>query len=133
MKLIQRLSGKKDIYIINWLVSKHKTFDSKFTFYRGNLHSQNYLVMTNNIDMISSFQIMDKLIYSDHCPSYVTCTVNPLCSMGFIRQCLDGAFNDGHWDINKRKVILLKFSTINWENAIGDVEVQSCVINNFIH
>ena len=82
-------------------------FDSKFTFYCGKLRSQNDLVITNSVDLISSFTIIDKVVYSDHCPNSTTCTINPVCSLDFITQCLNSAFNNNHWDINRRRVALI--------------------------
>ena len=68
---------------------------------------------------------MDKLILSDHCPGSITCVVNPTCSLQFIRQCVKGAFNDNHWDINQRKNVPLQIEKIDWVNALPELERQS--------
>ena len=58
------LEEKTDFHAINGLVSKREKI--RFMFYHGKLRSQNDLVVTNSYDLVSSFSIMDKVVYSDH-------------------------------------------------------------------
>ena len=80
----------------------HVFLDSKFTFYRGRVSSQNDLALTNNTHLVLDFKIKEKLPLSDHCPCILTikralspdlCLVND-CAMGFL--------NYDHFDVNKR-------------------------------
>lgn len=128
-KLLRWLTGKNFI-VVNGLNWKDKIFDSKFTFYRGKQRSHNDLLVTNNIDIISSFKIMEKQIYSDHCPTTTTCNINPECSLEFIKQCSIGCFNDDHMDINKRKITPLKISKVDWGKALRELEEHSIHIRN---
>ena len=123
VKLLQWLADK-NLVIINGLTWNERTYDSKYTFYRGKHQSQNDLLITNNVDMISSFLIMGKEIYSDHCPTKTTVKIHLECSMNFIRQCASNVFKDDHWDINKRKLTSLKMDKINWVTA--RVELERC-------
>ena len=103
LRLLRWLTDRNAIYIVNGLNWKDKMFESKFSFYRGDLCSQNDLVLTNNPNLISSFKILEKCMYSDHCATCTTCVIKPTYSLDIIAKCANGAFNDDHYDINKRK------------------------------
>ena len=60
MKLLNWLKGKKDAFIVNGLVTDQKNSDSKFTFFRGNLRSQNDLLISNSQNILKSFTISNK-------------------------------------------------------------------------
>ena len=122
-RLMQWLLHKK-LFVVNGLSWNGTTYDSKYTCYRGRYQSQNDLLMTNNVDMISAFNIMKKEIYSDHCPTKTTMKIRPECSMNFIKQCAAHVFKDDHWDINKRKVAPLKMEKIDW--ATARLELERC-------
>ena len=64
-KLINVLKDNKNLVIANGLISSQVTFDSSYTFYRGEWKSQVDFVFANNIDSITLFKILDKNIYSD--------------------------------------------------------------------
>ena len=54
--------------IINGMQTNQTTCDSKFTFFRGRVKSQNDILVTNNTDMIKGFQIDDMILSTDHVP-----------------------------------------------------------------
>ena len=110
---------------------RNKIFDSKFTFYRAKSCSQNDLVLSNCIDTISAFKILDNNLYSDHCPTFTTCFITVGTSMEFISKCSNGICNDGH--INKRKLVPLNLSKINWTVAIPELIEHSHSIEREIH
>ena len=130
-KLLRWLEGK-NLVIINGLIWKNTSHDSKHTFYRGKKCSQNDLVIANNPDMVSSFKIMNKEIYSDHCPNSCTFQIKVECSMDFINQCAMNSFNDDHWDINKRKLAPLKIEKIEWNKALVQLEEKADIIKEKI-
>ena len=66
-RLIRWVNEKEHFVIVNGLIFNDKLFDTDFTYYRGNVRSQNDLVFSNNIDVIESMKILGKQIYSDHC------------------------------------------------------------------
>ena len=65
-----------------------KKFDSNFTFFRGALRSQVDLVISNKVHDINSFNIMNKVIYSDHCPFILCCSTNILPDLHLLRNCI---------------------------------------------
>ena len=80
----------------------HHVLDFKFTFYCGQVSSQNDLALTNNTRLVLDFKIKEKFPLSDHCPCMLTikrvlspdlCLIND-CEMGFL--------NYDHFDINRR-------------------------------
>ena len=119
----------KDLLIMNGYTLDSKQFSSDFTFYRGKSRSQNDLVLSNAPDMIKSFTIKEKQIYSDHTPVSFVLSARPWCSIEFIQRCAKGVLSDDHLDINKRKVPSLNFNRIDWPQAIKDLEEKSPTIN----
>ena len=63
--LLEIYNRTSDFVIVNGFYDKNKKFDSNFTFYCGNVRSQVDLVISNRINDIISFTIMDKYIFSD--------------------------------------------------------------------
>ena len=96
MKLINWLKGKKDAFIVNGLVTDQKDFDSKFTFFHGNLRSQNDLLIFSSQNILESFTILNKLINSDHTPTCTIISVNPKCSLNLLYECSTGLLNYNH-------------------------------------
>ena len=132
MELINWLKGKKDAFIVNGLVTDQKNFDSKFTFFRCNLRSQNDLLISNSQNILKSFTILNKLIYSDHTPTCTIISVNPKCSLDLLYECSTGLLNYNHYDVIKRKITPLNFSKIDWAAALPKLEEQSRTISQRI-
>ena len=132
MRLLEYLKKESSLVIINGCITDDKIFDSKFTFYRGNTRSQNDLVLSNVLHTIDSFVIMDKLIYSDHVPTSTIINIIHSFPLDILKNCANGIFNDDHYDINKRKIPTLKFSKINWIDAINQLQIESLQISNRI-
>ena len=76
--------------------------DSKLTFFRGRVSSQNDMVLANNVNMIHSFEIKNKLPVSDHCPCMLTLERRLSPDMSLINDCANGFQSYSHYDINKR-------------------------------
>ena len=91
------------------------------------------LIITSNANFITSFEIMDKEVYSDHCPIAVTCSTDVGSSITLVKKCSDGTFNDSHWDVNKRRIVPLDPTKINWEEAIVQLEQRGRDINQLIN
>ena len=130
-RLNKWLSGK-ELLVLNGYISGSKSFDSNFTFFRGSSRSQNDLVLSNATNIVNSFSILDKEIYSDHSPICATISVQPRCSLNFIQSCSQGTLCDDHWDVNRRKVPSLVFSKVDWPQAIIDLEDKSQSLSDFI-
>ena len=116
-RLNKWLSGK-NMTLLNGFIGNGKHFDTNFTFYRGMSRSQNDMVISNCIEMFSSFKILEKRIYSDHVPISSSIKIRISCSPSFILSCAEGTFSDDHLDINKRKLPSLNFSRIDWPEVI---------------
>ena len=83
--------------MLNGYYDENKTFDSKFTFYRGNVRSQVDLALSNKITEVNSFTILDKYIYSDHCPIVITCNITWKPSLLNVRDCSEGLLCYNHY------------------------------------
>ena len=66
--LLKWTENRDDMVLLNGLQYMEKKFDSNFTFYRGTQRSQNDLAFSNDIRSITSFNIHQKMVESDHCP-----------------------------------------------------------------
>ena len=77
--LLKILERNDDLFIVNGLNDSNITCESKFTFFRGDLRSQNDLCIMNNRTSIEEIMIQTKVSQSDHCPCLLTVKtrVNP--------------------------------------------------------
>ena len=87
--------------LLNGFMDRNKNFDSRFTFYRGPLRSQVDVALSNNLQYVNSFSIMDKDIYSDHCPVLISISAPTIPSLHTTRDCADGLFSYHHYDVNR--------------------------------
>ena len=67
--LLNSSRNKDDICIVNGLIS------------------QNDFVLSNALEIIDFFRIMDKTIYSDHCPIFTACFVNLISPLKLVKEC----------------------------------------------
>ena len=108
--------------IVNDLHYKNRVFDSKYTCYRGEFRSQNDVAITNCIDNVEEFNILEKLIYSDHCPIALSINAVTCIDLNFVLECTDGSMNYDHLDINKRNNSPIRISKINAQNVITEMK-----------
>ena len=83
---------------MNGLKTDAKTFDSNFTFLRGRSKSQNDWCVTNSVDLINSFSIVQKLSVSDHSPLSMNIKTKMSLCLDFIKDVSDGTFSYRHYD-----------------------------------
>ena len=95
---ILSLCSERNLTMLNGLLYHGKQFDSNFTFHRGSLQSQNDWCMTNNVDNVKSFVILQKLDVSDHNPLAITLFYKPTMSIELLERCADGNFSYGSHD-----------------------------------
>ena len=100
--LIKILNGYKKILVVNGIIVKNRRMDSKFSFYRGTSSSQIDLALCNNVDIIQSFIIHNKLPQSDHCPCSIKALLTYQPSLEIISECSSGFKSYHHFDISKR-------------------------------
>ena len=76
--------------------------DSKFTFYRGTSSLQIDLALCNNVDIMQSFIMHNKLPQSDDCPCSIKALLTYQPSLVIISECSSGFKSYHHFDISKR-------------------------------
>ena len=103
----------EEFIILNGFHGDNIVFDSKYTFYRGNVKSQNDTAITKCTECIKSFRILDKKIYSDHCPIHISSSISLKTSLDFINKCVKGVFNYDHLDVNHREKPPFKLSRVD--------------------
>ena len=121
-RLLEILSQINSFHILNGLQCFPLKADSDFTFYRGKSRSQNDVVLSNCIEYIKSFNILEKRIYSDHKPCSVEIRKNSKTSLDIVKRCSENTFSYNHYDINRRLVPPIKFSRVDVTGAIKDLE-----------
>ena len=87
--LIDILQSHTKFFILNGLETIDKSFDSNYTFHRGNVLSQVDIAVTNSTSNIESSNILKKLVYSDHCPIEFFCTVVVKPDLHMMRECAE--------------------------------------------
>lgn len=61
-----------DLVVVNGLNHNGIHHDSDFTYFRGELRSQNDWLITNTVDTVALFKILPKMVVSDHSPCAIT-------------------------------------------------------------
>ncbi len=117
-QVLKWVKQNEDMILLNGLRHKEKEFDSNFTFYRGAAKSQNDLAFSNDTRSISSFQIMEKQIQSDHCPICIECMVDLLTPLELVHDCAYHTFNNGQYDINRRLKQPINFDKLDLHQVI---------------
>ena len=112
-KLIRLLNDFTPLLLVNGLSINNLNLDSNFTFFRGQVSSQNDFAVTNNIHLIKSFKVLDKLPLSDHCPCMLSVkrVISP--DLSFVNDCTIGFKSYDHYDINKRIKPAINIKNIN--------------------
>ena len=128
-KKIQRiLQDDERLVMLNGLVSDQMVYDSNFTFYRGTLKSQVDIAFTNNLESVTSFKILDKTIYSDHCPVTLSCHFKHCFDLDLVNECAKGIFSYDNHDVNKRLKIPISWSRVDVVKAISHMEKEGTSI-----
>ena len=123
------ISEYDDILLINGLKTGNKYFDYKFTFYRGRLKSQIYVCLSNNVDILNDFKIMDKLFLSDHCPILLKLKVKIIYPYPLLASCANGFLGYDHYDKSKSIKRKIHLRNCDLRNTIADLTVLGNSIN----
>ena len=123
-------NGKNLIDILNVVLNglNNRKFESKYTFFRGNARSQVDLAITNRPNEITPYKILNKLIYSDHCPMTFSSLLKP--SLHFIGECSRITFSYDHYATNKRIKIPLNITRIEIPKATSSLKELAQQIKN---
>ena len=122
--LLKWLACNENIHILNGLFLEKEFLESNFTFYLIDL------ILSNASDNVISFKILERSIYSDHCPVSSVWKINTRCPLHTVKECSAYVFNDEHLGINKRRLPPIKFSKIDWAKDIPMLEMESHRIFN---
>ena len=110
------------ITMVNGLLYRNKTFNTDFTFYRGNSASQIDVCLTNDVINTDSLKILKKTAVSDHSPVIVTISTKPSFSLEFLETCVSGFLSYRHYDINRKLRKTVKMENCNLLNLVNDLE-----------
>ena len=124
-KLLKWSDERKYMILLNGLVYENKEFDSKFIFFQ-----RCNKIFSNTLNSIDTFEILDKMIYSDHCPIVFSCTITPSIPLEFVYACSKGLFNYDHYDVNKRMRHPINMSRIDATTAVHNMNLLAAILNN---
>ena len=100
--LINILKEYKGIIVINGILYKNRTMDSKYSLIRSSGSSQIDLAICNNVERVHSFEINDKLPHSDHCPCTIIILLDLDPPISIINECACTFKTYDHYDVDKR-------------------------------
>ena len=120
--LLDMLQNERNFLIVNGLQYNEMKCDSDFTFYRGTNKSQNDICITNHVDILQSFSILDKNTYSDHRPICIEICSKPVIPLDTINACAKHTFSHDHYDINRKLIKPIKLRNLNIPNTIRALE-----------
>jgi hypothetical protein len=132
-KKLLALCMKNKLCIVNGLKIDMKTFDSKFTFFRGNLKSQNDWCITNRIQTVRSFVINEKLNMSDHTPLSVEICVSRELTLDFIAMVSRGTFSYEAYDRSKTLRTKVTMETMNTDNLVGEFDDIAAIVTEMMN
>ena len=116
------LCSARNLTLVNGLKHRGRRLDTNFTYHRGNLKSQNDWCVTNHIESVKSFEILQKLVVSDHNPLAVTIMYKPAISLELLEGCADGNFSYESYDKSKK---------LKKKIRLNDIVVTPAMMNNF--
>ena len=121
--MLRWIEDNDEMILVNGYIHEKGVFDSGFTYYRGRLRSQNDVMISNKIQNIEAFDILEKMVYSDHCPIAMSITTTHEIPLDTILRCSQGAFNNNHYDINRRIKPPINMKRIDIVKVIENLEL----------
>ena len=117
------ICSENSLIIVNGLQHGGLCFDSKFTFHRGKLRSQNDWLITNALDSVASFKILPKMGVSDHLPCSILIRLKTSStSLTVLEKCSAGNFN---YDCHDRSTLLKP------KIRLSDLDCSASMVNDF--
>ena len=127
------LKNHKELLVINGLMYNDLKYDTKFTFYRKNVHSQNDLCISNSMDDIQELHILPKPIESDHCPCKLSLRVKLYPDLHMVNECARTFRSYDHYDVNKRIRRPIKLHLIDMVKLNEDLDKLARELQNDIN
>ena len=88
------ICNDNDLVVVNGLKHNGVCYDSNFTYFRGELRSQNDWLITNTVDTVESFDILPKMVVSDHAPCAISIKYSlSTTSLLILERCAGGNFD----------------------------------------
>ena len=119
---LMSLCVDSELVLVNGLKYRGRRFDTNFTYHRGNLKSQNDWCITNHIESVKSFEILEKMNVSDHNPCALTLMYRPTISFELMGRCADGNFSYESHDKSKR---------LKRKIRVDNIVVSSAMMSDF--
>ena len=129
-QLLKWIEQNQDMLLLNGLRYENKNFDSTYTFYRGRSMSQNDVAFSNDIRSITSFNILQKMVQSDHCPVTLECSVSLSTPLEFVHDCAYHTFNNQQYDINRRLRTPIRLDRVDVVRAVERLSVPFTLGND---
>ena len=98
---------------INGLIYLNRCLDTNFTFFRGTVQSQNVWCITNEIHSVESFQIMQKLVISDHTPCAIRLNLKTKHSLKTLKEYSDGILSYDHLDKSRQTRQIMSITNLD--------------------
>ena len=130
--LLRTLNENKSFHLLNGLQTRDLDCATDFTFFKGELCSQNDISLTNCVEMISSFQILDRNILSDHKPITVTLSRNPRPQLELVASCALDTLKHDHYDINKRVLQTVRLTQLDVPSCIDALDHAAAELKDII-
>ena len=130
--LLRILNENKTFHILNGLQFDDLDCDTDFTFFKGELRSQNDISLTNCLDMMSRFQILDKKVVSDHKPLAVTVSRIPRPQLELVADCALDTLKHDHYDINKKVLQTVRVSQLDVPSCIQALDLAAAEVKDLM-
>ena len=130
--LLRMIKEQKTFHILNGAQVGDLRCDSDFTFFKGELCSQNDISITNCIDMVSKFQILDRNLLSDHKPITVTLSKRPRSQLEFVASCALDTLKYDHYDVNKKVLQTVRLSQLDVPRCISALDLAAAKMKEYI-
>ena len=121
--LMKILEDNQGWNIVNGAKYNYRTYDSNFTFYRGDVQSQNDLCITNSIADMKEFHIWPKLVESDHCPCNMVISAKISPDLRMVEECARNFCKYDHYDINRRILKTINLAKVDTARLYEDLEI----------
>ena len=130
--LLRIMNENQSFHILNGSQIGNLDCDTDFTFFKGELCSQNDVALTNCIDMISDFQILDRNILSDHKPIGVTLSKKPRPQLELVASCALDTLRYDHYNINKKVLQTVRLSQLDVPRCIEALDLAAAELKQVI-
>lgn len=130
--LLKMLERYKRLNIVNGVVYNNRTFETKHTFYRGDVQSQNDICITNCMDDLKEMRILSKMTESDHCPCKVIITSKIEPDLRIVEECSRNFRRYDHYDINRRIPKTINLARVDTTKLYDDLEALAAELRNDI-